>query len=252
MKYKALFLDLDGTTVHSEIHDSALPSARVTAAISRIKSDLFVCIATGRPLYQCESIFEHLKPSGLCILNNGVQIYDPKIKQIVAETPINTSLVPKITAIAKKHNVSHVDIFDGFKDSVYMHNSLPEKILSVYIPKLSEKKADAIIDDLHQFSELATHKMTHRKKFYIEVSNSEASKLHGIVEVCKRLSLDRAEIIGVGDSYNDFPLLMACGLKFAMGNATQELKEIADFVAPRVDQDGVAVIIEKFILPLFE
>ncbi|HCS78264.1 TPA: hypothetical protein DIV55_00805 [Patescibacteria group bacterium] len=34
-----------------------------------------------------------------------------------------------------------------------------------------------------------------------------------------------------------------------MGNAVPELKEIADFVAPPVERDGVAVIIEKFILP---
>ena len=52
----------------------------------------------------------------------------------------------------------------------------------------------------------------------------------------------------MGDGYNDFPLLMASGLKIAMGNAVPELKEIADFVAPTVEEDGVAVIIEKFIL----
>ena len=41
---------------------------------------------------------------------------------------------------------------------------------------------------------------------------------------------------------------MACGLKVAMGNAIPELKEIADYVAPSVDDDGVADVIEKFIL----
>lgn len=41
---------------------------------------------------------------------------------------------------------------------------------------------------------------------------------------------------------------MACGLKVAMGNAVKELKEIADFIAPTVEQDGLATVIEKFIL----
>ena len=52
----------------------------------------------------------------------------------------------------------------------------------------------------------------------------------------------------MGDGYNDFPLLMACGLKIAMGNAVPELKAIADFIAPSVEEDGVATVIEKFIL----
>lgn len=45
-----------------------------------------------------------------------------------------------------------------------------------------------------------------------------------------------------------FLFLMACGLKVAMGNAVSELKTIADYIAPTIDEDGVADVIEKFIL----
>ena len=82
----------------------------------------------------------------------------------------------------------------------------------------------------------------------IHVTGSEASKLHGIVEVARILNIKTEEIIGVGDGYNDFPLLLACGLKVAMGNAIPELKAIADFIAPTVEEDGVAVVLEKFVL----
>jgi hydroxymethylpyrimidine pyrophosphatase-like HAD family hydrolase len=66
----------------------------------------------------------------------------------------------------------------------------------------------------------------------------------------KKLHLKKDEIIGVGDGYNDFPLLMACGLKVAMGNAVPDLKEIADYIAPSVVEDGVVDIISKFIVKL--
>ena len=82
----------------------------------------------------------------------------------------------------------------------------------------------------------------------IEVSNADATKLHGIVEVAELFGIQTHEMIGVGNGYNDFPLLMACGLKIAMGNAVPELKAIADFIAPSVEDDGVATVIEKFIL----
>lgn len=55
-------------------------------------------------------------------------------------------------------------------------------------------------------------------------------------------------MIGVGDGYNDFPLLMSCGLKIAMGNAIEELKDIADYIAPSVDEDGLAKVIDKYYL----
>jgi len=82
----------------------------------------------------------------------------------------------------------------------------------------------------------------------IDVTHAEATKMHGILEVAKLLNIDTKEIIGVGDGYNDFPLLMACGLKVAMGNAVDDLKAIADYVAPTVDEDGLADVIEKYVL----
>jgi hypothetical protein len=81
----------------------------------------------------------------------------------------------------------------------------------------------------------------------INITDALASKLHGVVEVARMLHIKTEDIIGVGDGYVDFPLLMACGLKIAMGNAVPELKAIADFIAPTVDEDGVAVVIDKFI-----
>jgi len=74
------------------------------------------------------------------------------------------------------------------------------------------------------------------------------SRASRIFKVAKILGIDTHEIIGIGDGYNDFPLLMACGLKVAMGNAVEDLKAIADYIAPTVSQDGVADVINKFVL----
>ena len=82
----------------------------------------------------------------------------------------------------------------------------------------------------------------------VDVTDQSVSKMHGISEVFEILGISREDAIGVGDSYNDFPLLMACGLKVAMGNAIDELKSIADYIAPSVDDDGVTDVIEKFVL----
>ena len=85
-------------------------------------------------------------------------------------------------------------------------------------------------------------------KIDVIVSHPKSTKQHGIFEVAKILNIETHDIIGVGDGYNDFPLLMACGLKVAMGNAVEDLKAIADYIAPSVEDDGVADVIEKFVI----
>ena len=54
--------------------------------------------------------------------------------------------------------------------------------------------------------------------------------------------------MAIGDGHNDIPLLEAAGFKVAMGNAPDEVKAVADYVAPSLQDDGVAEAIERFIL----
>ena len=51
----------------------------------------------------------------------------------------------------------------------------------------------------------------------------------------------------IGDQNNDIALLKAGGVKVAMGNATEELKSIADYVTDTVFNDGFVKAMEKFI-----
>jgi len=250
MKYKALFLDLDGTTVN---HMGNEPSKRVTWAVKQLKGKLQVCIATGRPFFAARQVFDHLEITGPSILTNGVQIYDPNQKKIILEKVIDRSLVPEIYRICKEYipeNHNKIHIFDGTKDVLYEEGKL-EKAMSIFVTDLTNEIADSIMQRLNGFTSIAVHKGNAYNKELrcLDITHVLASKLHGIQEVSRLLGISTHEIIGVGDGYNDFPLLLACGLKFAMGNAVAELKEIADFVAPPVERDGVAMVIEKFILP---
>ena len=142
-------------------------------------------------------------------------------------------------------------MFDGTADKNLTASEYPDVVFSVYLGDVVPSLADTIMADLEKIPQIVVHKMPSEKKDgnnSLEVTSDQATKLHGIVEVTKILKIKKEEVIGVGDSYNDFSLLMASGLKIAMGNAVPELKAIADFIAPSVEEDGVATIIEKFIL----
>ena len=78
------------------------------------------------------------------------------------------------------------------------------------------------------------------------ITNKEASKKSAIEYIQQKLSITKEETMGIGDMLNDLPLFEASGLKVAMGNGDQLLKDKADYVAPSIDEDGVAVAIEKY------
>lgn len=247
MKYKAIFLDIDGTTV--EHGRDSVPTEEVVRAISRAKNHVSICFATGRPLAVALPILSALAPNGPCVLVNGVQIYDPNTQKIVKEYTLDSSLVNKAQKFVDAYD-AQLYIHDGNEEILWDRKTYPEKILSLYVPEISHHDADRLMNDFNSLPGVTTHKTVawNRNFMAVDLVHAEATKLHGIVEICRLLGLRSEEIIGVGDGYNDFPLLMACGLKIAMGNAVDELKEIADFIAPTVGQNGVATIIEKLIL----
>ena len=84
--------------------------------------------------------------------------------------------------------------------------------------------------------------------YFLEFSNPEASKKCAVEFLQKYWGLKKEEILTIGDQNNDIALLQAGGLKIAMGNATDELKEIADYITKSVWEDGFVKAMEKFCL----
>lgn len=247
LQYKALMIDLDGTLVKNA--QNALPSKRVIETVNKAGEYLHTGIATGRPLFMIEHILKNVQFSGLSILNDGAQIIDVKTKKVYKEQEINREDIPSIKEILIKEDAPQVAVQDATQDIPFKKSTLPEKIFAIIAFKLSEKQADIITEKIRNVPTLHAYKFhAWENGFGVNISHISATKQHGILEVARLLNISTQEIIGIGDSYNDFPLLMACGLKVAMGNAIEDLKAIADYVAPTVEQDGVADVIEKFIL----
>jgi hypothetical protein len=52
----------------------------------------------------------------------------------------------------------------------------------------------------------------------------------------------------MGDGKNDISLLSTAGLGIAMGNASDELKKIADHITLNVEEHGLAAAIREFLV----
>lgn len=84
--------------------------------------------------------------------------------------------------------------------------------------------------------------------FTYEIIKKNINKKTGIEILAEELHIIPEEIICIGDSGNDIHMIEYAGLGVAMGNAFEEIKESADYITCTNKEDGVAHVIEKFIL----
>lgn len=245
--YKAIILDVDGTTIRYE--QNALPTEKVTTAIKKAQKKIFVCLASARPYNALEHIVKHLELSDLIVANGGARIINAKNNATVWEQPLDRNDAIKVGEILQEMGLPCFVNDDGL-DTIFSENYIPKKPLEMVSQKLEKETADEAIKKLSHISGITLHTTFswEKGKTDILINHAAATKQTGVLEVAKILNINTHEIIGVGDSGNDFPLLMACGLKVAMGNATAGLKEIADYIAPDVNDDGAADVIEKYVL----
>lgn len=90
--------------------------------------------------------------------------------------------------------------------------------------------------------------VTSSYKNNIEVSSpgmGKATALRWLAEY-KNISMD--QVMAFGDNTNDKSMLCASGWPVAVGNAVDELKAVARIVGDRCEDDGVARVIEKYVL----
>ena len=62
------------------------------------------------------------------------------------------------------------------------------------------------------------------------------------------LGIRREEIMACGDGDNDIVMLKEAGFGVAMANGEEQVKEAADYITLSNEEDGVADVIEKFVL----
>lgn len=84
--------------------------------------------------------------------------------------------------------------------------------------------------------------------FFLEMVPLGIDKAKSMDKLLKLLSLSKDEFIACGDGYNDVSMIKYAGLGVAMKNANGSVKNVADYVTRTNDQDGVAYVVEKFMM----
>lgn len=85
--------------------------------------------------------------------------------------------------------------------------------------------------------------------YYLDITALEADKGKALSRLARHLGVPLEETAVLGDGHNDVAMFKEAGLAIAMGQAGADVREAADVVTQSNEQDGVAVAIERFILP---
>jgi len=261
-KFKLIVSDFDGTLAGGEHIVTNDVSNAVRKWISKGKH---FSIATGRQYLMIDSECKKMGISDPVVVRGGAEVVDPITDKVLHSEFIDIADVEKIIHELQEsglffYNIEIDDImYSNFKLAIDFPKIQFKRLSDFHlrsVPKMHIKpiqvnnpQAEVFVDNL-MFKLPRVHAIaTHNNKFGKgwDITSTKATKLHGIVKVMELLNIERKEIVGVGDSYNDFPLLEAAHLKVAMGNAHQELKEIADVIVPSHEEDGVAYLIDQLL-----
>ena len=82
---------------------------------------------------------------------------------------------------------------------------------------------------------------------YVEVGGLEGTKSKALEFLCERWGIEPGRVLAFGDADNDIDMLRFAGHGVAVGGMTGEVRDAADEVVPNVDEDGVALYVEKLL-----
>ena len=243
----AFLVDLDGTLLGRD--EKIAP--RVEKAICQLSVRLPVCIATGREPGDALSFARQLGLTTPQICDNGALILDPTTGDELWSAPLGQGNAQDVVDALVSRDVPILATHPGGTVTS------PDEISSWNVTRVStidviESFADELLAQFEAHPELQAVKayLPYNGLWAVNFTAKGVTKGTAAKRLGQILGCEPTNMIAAGDSYNDMPMFEACGLSIAMKEAPDELKALADYIAPSVDEDGLAVAVEEFVLPM--
>ena len=93
-----------------------------------------------------------------------------------------------------------------------------------------------------------TNEVYRSEPYFLELVPKGIDKAQSLAVLLEKVGIRREEVIACGDGFNDLSMIRYAGLGVAMENAQSVVREAADFITLSNDQDGVAHVVEQFML----
>lgn len=255
MKKKYLFFDIDGTLTTGGFKQDIPKSARNTLKELQAKGHL-VGIATGRPYSLMVDLAHELDiHTFICNGGNTVVYQDDKI----LNDPLNQEEVHQLIDECIKFDypfcISEKEDFYFLMNDMSRVPQIEDNFILEFMkekPDLDPKKANhikrlVIFIDKEQQKKLSTFQDLVPQRYGSQHLMIEPDdKFYGIKYLMETLNAPIEDVVVFGDGENDLKMFRQAPYAIAVGNAIDELKELADYVTDKSSEDGIRNACMKF------
>lgn len=270
--------DLDGTLLNS----SHVISQRTTQAVHSLQENgIEFLVATGRDRLSCQQILQAGDIQCATINHNGAATYDlggclidqAVMEREVVETILNSAKEMDLNLTLMGRDCLYVQgEADFFEQEINFRKRsfcLAQTAISRsqlldlqdFIRPIDQVNPEDIFFKIMVFSP-DPQKLTEFKQAWLthpviditssapdnlEITHHLAQKGLAIQRYISKKPFNMKNVACIGDSANDRSMLQMAGHSYAMTNATPSIQSIAQYLAPRHDEDGVAQVIEALL-----
>lgn len=266
MEIRAAIFDIDGTLVPRGQGVPGPATVRAVEALSR--AGVAVVIATGRARYTAEPVLGPLRPDYF-VAANGSDVTDAAGRPLWSSR-MTAEEMYALVDFCEDYSLPLEFIFSdayhayvGYEDLARRYGrrgadgSLARMLRDgedhtrhlrdMPFSACTAMQAEDVARFAKQYGHLGLRFLAFETGWY-DVLRAGADKVVGVGKLLELLGIPWAETAAFGDGGNDAGLLGAAGLSVAMANGSPELRAAADLVAPPASEDGVAAVIEKYLL----
>lgn len=263
-KYRLLAADLDGTL----LDDTYSVKSELLSVLSEArKKGIELLVATGR-LYP--SALPFVRDLGVrlpVIASNGAVVRNPETDELIQHLPLDRELAVEALKLTGGGSAQRfVNIRDNFyTDATDIDTEKYSEALRINFERrvpleevVNEDPTMVVIrdreDEIARLTEsLRQHfgtrvYLANSKPFFIDINHPQASKGAALLNLCRIIGVEPAEVVAIGDGWNDVEMFRVAGVGAAVANSPRLLKEEADYVCVNTSYQGVIEVIERFFL----
>lgn len=264
MTYKMLVLDMDDTL----LNDQHQISDKNKKMLQKAKDlGIYIVLASGRPT---PAMIEYAKELQLMdsymISYNGAVITDLKNNEILFEQNLTKEQIHALYDFSKEKNTHIITYLDGnvvsettseYIDIELNITQLQHQIVPNFKEHVQKSAIKCILlqepSYLKNIETDLLQAMPHlsicmSKPFFLEVAQTGIDKGASVAFLAKKLQIKPQQIIAVGNAGNDLSMIQYAGLGVWVDNVDAHLRHHANTIVASNNHDGVAEVIEKYIL----
>ena len=264
--YKMLVLDLDDTLLRD---DYSISDRNKQMLLRAQKQGVKVVLASGRPT---PAMMRYAKELNLAqydsymISFNGGVVTSMKNNEVLFETSLTRDEIHSLHDFSIENNVHIITYSDKGVISETHSEYIDVELKLTGIPhhKVSSFKSEVtssavkciLLEHPDYLKEVETKLKAERtdlsvarsKPFFLEVMPQGIDKAASIDLLATKLGIKQSEVIAVGNAGNDLTMVQYAGLGIWVDNVSDDLRHHADYIVASNENDGVAEVIERFIL----